>query len=596
MQTGRYSFGPSFYNDAILMSVFAPELDRVAISFGEESTDLEKQDNGFWQIELDRSMESRSYSYFIDGGGPFPDPAGRFMPDGIDGASQILDPGSYEWKIPDWKGLPLDQYIIEEIHTGTFTDSADYRGIEKKLGYLQGMGITAIEIMPVAQFYGTRNWGYDGVYIYSPQHSYGRPDELMHLVDSIHEHGICAILDVVYNHSGPVGNYLDRFAPFHSTVYNNDWGNCFNLDGKYSEQIRKFILENTTYWLREFRFDALRLDAVHGIVDHSPVHILKEMSRRVDSLARETGRNIFLIAESDSNDSKLTMPDKQGGMGIDAQWNDDFHHSLHAFLTGEDTGYYCDFGKMDDIYSVLKDGFLYQGQYSKYLGRNRGTRWSGTPEKLVVFGQNHDQVGNRAFGDRLISLAGDRKAKLFAAFTVLSPFTPLLFMAEEFGATSPFLYFIDSDDPDFAKKVYSGRVAEFKRFRWNRKPPDPDSLSTFNQSKINWDHRGTDAGKYFEQYYRDLISIRKAHIAGKTGNYSVELLPKNVIKILYRDDLMILGSFTEQVQSIQPDWNAWQSVLNSESVRYGGPDGENVSDSEMITLSGFSAKVVQRLT
>lgn len=586
----HYSFGPTVDKGRFNVSTFAPGKGNVEFWNDGTTNPMEMDEHGFWKTSVGLDTFGSRYGFILDGRGPFPDPGGRFMPDGIDGLSQLLDTGNYDWAATGWNGLPLDEYVIGEIHVGAFTDAGTYSAMEEKLDHLSDLGITAVEIMPVAQFYGTRNWGYDGVYLYSPQNSYGSPGELLHLVDAIHSRGMCAILDVVYNHSGPVGNYLDEFAPFHHLDFRNTWGNCFNLDGEFSGPIREYILQNAIYWLREFRFDALRLDAVHGIIDQSPVHILKEMAGRVRQLEKETGRRIILIAESDRNDSSLTRAVEKCGTGIDAQWNDDFHHAVHTALTGEHKGYYMDYGGNGDICKTMNSGFLYSGQYSRYLKRNRGTPWSNSNEKLVVCSQNHDQVGNRAMGERLITLAGREKARLAALLTLLSPFTPLLFMGEEMGEESPFLYFIQTEDTKFANSVYRGRLEEFKRFDWISGTPDPSSERTFTESKIKWGNLGNVKSGEFLALYRELIRIRRNFIVHRRGEIACEMATdNNIMRISYGRDLLISASLNSKETVMPITSREWTVALDTSWKQFGG-EGEhrqiNAGSYNMMPYSG----------
>ena len=570
MPKGRYSFGPSLEDDHFEISTFAPDKESVELSIDGTAMPMRMISNGFWKVSVDRDMAGKRYGFLLDGKGPFPDPGGRFMPEGIDGLSQLVDPGNYEWKETAWKGLPLEDYLIEEIHVGAFTAAGTYSAMESRLGHLSDLGVTAVEIMPVAQFYGTRNWGYDGVYLYSPHYSYGHPSELKHLVDTIHSHEMAAILDVVYNHSGPVGNHLDEFGPFHNLSYNTPWGNCFNFDGEYSDHIREYILQNAIYWLREFRFDALRLDAVHGIVDHSPVHILEEMTQRVGELEKETGRQVNLMAESDRNDRRLTGEVKNCGLGIDAQWNDDFHHVIHTALTGEHEGYYMDYGNGNDICSVMRNGFLYQGQYSRYLKRKRGTHWDNPSKRLVVCSQNHDQIGNRAKGERLITLAGMEKAKLAALLTILSPFTPLLFMGEEMGEESPFLFFIQTYNAELSSAIYRGRLKEFGQFDWTSGTQDPSKPETFEESKIKWSLLGNNKSREFMALYRKLITMRKRFVLKNRDLVTCSMRSRKILELRYGSELMILASLNPETVELPVQSEEWEIAVDTSREMFAG--------------------------
>lgn len=573
-------------------TVFAPGKRDVKLALGTSRIPMEDQGSGFWSAETGFGDWNQRYGFMVDGKGPYPDPASRFMPEGIDGLSQVVPREIFSRDGGGWRGIPLSEYVIEEIHVGTYTPEGTYRGLEKKLGYLSGLGITALEIMPLAQFYGTRNWGYDGVYLYSPHYGYGSPEDLVHLVDSIHEHGMSVILDVVYNHGGPVGNHLEKYAPFFSHGYSTPWGNCYNLDGEYSDTIREYILENVEYWLGSYRFDGLRLDAVHGIVDHSPVHILREISDRARRISLGTGRNIVITAESDQNDHMLTREPADCGYGIDAQWNDDFHHSLHTVLTGEMEGYYADYGSPEQVGAALSGGFVYQGQYSGYLKRRRGTVWDNPPERLIVCSQNHDQVGNRAHGERLTSLAGDRKARLAALITLLSPYTPLLFMGEEMGATSPFLFFMQSGDESFSESVHEGRRKEFSRFRWGDSTPAPGALSTFNESRIRWDDAGSTRGKSFNSFYRDLIALRKEFVVPHRAGFRSSLGSDLVLRMSYGEEMKVFASLCEEAREVSLDGQQYRCALSSEWRKYGGERDEGKEAGEVLEIPPYSAMVM----
>lgn len=580
-------FGPKFIDGAIEVLLWAPEKKTANIIVHERKFEMKPLDKGFWKIELDLSFAGSSYAFVLDNGSAYPDPASRFLPEGIFGQARICNPSDYRWNNDSWSGLSLTDYIIEETHVGTFTAEGTFKSMEQRLDHLKDTGVTAVEIMPVAEFYGRRNWGYDGVYIFSPHYTYGTPENLKHLVDEIHSRGMCAILDVVYNHGGPIGNFLGKFGPYYSSRHRSMWGSCFNFDGEYSEIVREFVLQNVVYWLDEFRFDALRLDAVQGILDDSPKHILKDMAERVNELARERGRKIYLIAESDQNDYRLTRRSDEGGFGIDAQWNDDFHHSLHVALTGEVTGYYKDYAEADSISRVLRNGFLFEGQYSQFLKRNRGSRWGESPKyKLVVFSQNHDQVGNRAHGERLLMIAGEAKARLAAAITLMSPFTPLLFMGEEFGADSPFLFFIDTDDKRLARAVYDGRLKEFSAFGWNRDTPDPNELNTFTESRIRWPDSVSERGRKFIELYRDLIVFRKRYDLGKERGFSSSESDDGVLAMQYDFGLYILCNLTKSELMIRELKERREILLDTEWEKYGGSD---VTRSE--SLEPYSARI-----
>lgn len=438
------------------------------------------------------------------------DPASRLQPQGVHGPSQIVTE-DFTWNDMGWNGPALTNYIIYEMHVGTATPEGTFEAIIPMLPELQELGITALELMPVAEFPGERNWGYDGVYPFAAHHAYGGPEGLKRLVDACHRTGLAVIMDVVYNHLGPEGNYLNDFGPYFTDTYKTPWGRAVNFDGRFSDHVRRYFIENARYWIRNCHVDALRVDAVHGIYDFSAQPFLSELTRLVADEARRQKRRIYCIAESDLNDTKIIRPRSAGGMAFDAQWNDDFHHALHTLLTGEQDGYYTDFGRLDDLKNAWKRGYVYNGRYSSARKRRHGNDASKEPaEKFIIFSQNHDQVGNRMRGERLSRLVDYAQVKLAAACVLFSPYIPLLFMGEEYAEKASFPYFISHGDPDLVEAVRRGRQNEFKAFRWNGQPPDPQAVETFEQAKINPSLKRAE-GLHNSTYafYRELIRLRK---------------------------------------------------------------------------------------
>ncbi len=535
--------GYEFVDDEVVMNVWAPKIkDMIVLRVKDGAKFPMNGSSGGFKSANVRLPPGERY-YFLADGQRIPDPASRFQPDGISGPSEIIK-NDYEG-VKKWKTYDLKDAIIEEIHIGTFTKEGTYESAEKMVDHFVNLGINHIELMPLNQTYGTRNWGYDGVFIFAPSYSYGRPENLRRFIDTLHENNINVILDVVYNHIGPFGNILGILGDYFSKSYINPWGQALNFDGPGSDAVRSFILQNIKYWIEEYKFDGLRIDATHAIFDSSPVHILKEISTTIKSLEHKLGRKIKLIAEDDKNDSAIVDRLEDCGYGFDASWNGDFHHSVHSYLTSENRGYYEDYGNFTDIIDCLKNGYLYNGKYSKYLRKTRGTVFAGSRRKLVVFDSNHDQVGNRAFGERPVSLVGDLKARLFAAIVLLSPFTPMLFMGEEYGETNPFLFFIQTEDNEFANIVRNGRMNEFKDFSWNGNIPDPSSIESFDKSKLSWkltDNRG----KQFIEFYKKMINLRKRIVSDK---YSVSS-ENNVIRIDY-EKASVYISFSDKQQIIK---------------------------------------------
>lgn len=463
---------------------------------------------GFYVAEANAKAGTK-YLFALPDGRELPDPASRFQPDGVHGPSEVIDIGSFHWTDSNFAGLPLKETIIYELHMGTFTSEGTFAAAIPRLDELAELGITAVEVMPVAQFPGARNWGYDGVYEFAAQNSYGGPVGFQEFVNAAHDRGLSVILDVVYNHVGPEGNYLGAFGPFFTDRYRTPWGQAVNYDDVESAPVREFFIQNALYWLEEFHVDGLRLDAVHGIFDFSAHHFLAELKERVEVLAARTGRRLYVIAESDLNDSRLLHCPSRGGYGLDGQWSDDFHHSIHTLLTGESSGYYADFGSISDLATVLSEGWLYCGQYSRYRRRLHGNSPDAiAPERFVVCAQNHDQVGNRALGDRLSQIVDCESLKLAAGILLLSPFTPLLFMGEEYGETRPFQYFTSHGDPALIEAVRKGRREEFAAFGWHENVPDPQDEVTFNRCVLDWDVRDKEPHKSLLGLYKSLIAIR----------------------------------------------------------------------------------------
>lgn len=493
--------------------VWAPRAEKVEVRVvapREQIAPLEKASRGYHACVLDRVEPGSLYLYRLDEKTERSDPASRAQPCGVHGPSQVVDP-EFPWEDRGWSGLTLDAYVMYELHVGTFTAEGTFDAIIPHLDTLKDVGITAVELMPVAQFPGERNWGYDGVFPFAVQASYGGPGGLKRLVNACHQRGMALVLDVVYNHLGPEGNYLKDFGPYFTDGYRAPWGAPINFDGSYSDEVRRFFVENALYWITEFHIDALRLDALHAILDVSAHPFLEELSTAVHEQTERIGRRVYLIAESDLNDTKLIRPRELGGYGLDAQWNDDFHHALHTLLTGERSGYYEDFGRVAHLVKALTEGYVYSGQYSTYRRRRHGNSSRLLPaHRFVVCSQNHDQVGNRAFGERLSQLVSFDALKLAAGVVLLSPFVPLLFMGEEYGEQAPFPYFVSHSDQNLIEAVRRGRREEFAEFAWQGEPPDPQDEATFLRAKL--DHKLRDEGEHrvLLEFYRELIRLRNA--------------------------------------------------------------------------------------
>lgn len=490
-------------------SPFANTVSLKIVSPYEKIIPMEKDAWGYWNTVVDRVREMPSYFYRINDEKDRPDPASHYQPEGVHGPSRVIN-HTFDWEDRHWKGIHLADMIIYELHPGTFTPEGTFDAIIPRLHELKDIGINTLEIMPVAQFPGERNWGYDGVYLYAVQNSYGGPESFKRLVNACHKNGMAVCLDVVYNHLGPEGNYLADFGPYFTGRYKTPWGDAINYDGPYSNPVRQFFLHNALYWFTEYHVDALRLDAIHGIFDFSARHFLQELGEAVRKQAAQSGRSLFLIPESDLNDSKIVTPTIHGGYGLDIQWSDDFHHSLHTLLTGENRGYYLDFGKIEHMAKSIKEGFVYSGGYSEFRKRNHGNSPKNlSAEQMVVFSQNHDQVGNRMFGERLSALVPFEALKLAAGTVLLSPYIPLLFMGEEYGEDAPFFYFVSHSDHALIEAVRQGRKKEFSEFQWQGEPPDPQGVETFQKSKIQWGKRREGVHGTLLAFYKHLITLRK---------------------------------------------------------------------------------------
>ena len=490
--------------------VWAPFAQEVEFCTNDSSYKMEKESHGWWKYVLKNPDQKVLYSFKVDGKGPFPDPRSRFQPNGVHRSSQLCQ-DNFSWTDNSWETPLLKEAIIYEIHTGTFSDEGNFHGIEKRLDYLKKLGVTHIELMPVAAFPGKHGWGYDGVSLFAPFKGYGNPNSLKQLVDSCHQKGIATILDVVYNHLGPDGNYLEQFAPYFSSKYGTPWGKAVNFDDKMSNQVRDFFINNALMWLEEFHFDCLRIDAVHAIFDFSAKHFLEELSCRVRELEKRIGRRKYLIAESDLNDPRIIRPSAACGYGIAGQWLDDFHHSIHVMLTNEKNGYYIDYDGLESLKKCFEEYYVFNGQYSDYRKRNHGRKATGLKaNQFVVFTQNHDQVGNRALGERLCHLVNQNKCEIAAALLFLSPFIPMIFQGEEWAASTPFLYFTDHENPELGKAVTNGRRKEFSAFGYAPKEiPDPQDTKTFNMSRLKWEEIRLSKHSKMLDWYKQLIRIRK---------------------------------------------------------------------------------------
>jgi maltooligosyltrehalose trehalohydrolase len=528
--------GVTFLGDGTASIVlWAPAAETAVIVLNDnERLPLNKVEKGYWRLATNKIKPLDTYKFLLNGIKELPDPASRSQPDGVHGPSQAIDLLSHKWNATEWQTPPLTDYIIYELHTGTFSPEGTFAGIVTKLNYLKELGITAIEIMPVAQFPGRSNWGYDGVFPYAVQNSYGGAEKLMKLVDACHHHGLAVILDVVYNHVGPEGNYFKEFGPYFTEKYKTPWGEAINFDDAGCDEVRSYFVQNVLMWFRDFRIDALRLDAVHAIKDFSPKHILQEIREAVDTLMVRTGRTHYLIIEFDLNDRRFIDPVNKGGYGMDAQWIDEFHHALRVTAGGERNGYYSDFEGIKHLAKSYRDAYVYDGIYSEERQKTFGTKTDNRGSQFVVFSQNHDHVGNRMLGERSSVLFSIEMQKLMVAAVLVSPYLPMLFMGEEYSEQNPFLYFVSHGDAELIEAVRKGRRDEFKAFHAQGEAPDPQAPETFERSKLNWESRDNPQQKRMLQYYKKLIHLRKT-------------LP--ALRNLNRDNLSV--AYNEQQQTLQ---------------------------------------------
>jgi len=544
---------------------------------------LQKGANGYFAAEIDGVEPGSLYFFRLDGHQERPDPASRFQPRGVHGPSQVVDP-HFPWDEAGWSGLPLMDYIIYELHVGTFTPEGTFAAVIPFLDELQDLGITALEIMPVSQFPGNRNWGYDGVYPFAVQDSYGGPAGLKELVNACHRQGLAVILDVVYNHLGPEGNYLSEYGPYFTERYRTPWGPAMNFDGPGSDEVRRYFIENALHWITDYRFDALRLDALHAIVDLSPRTFLEDLADAVHWQGERLNRRVYLMAESDLNDVRLINPKELGGYNLDAHWNDDFHHALHTVLTGEQTGYYLDFGRMEQLAKGLRDGFIYTGEYAPYRRRRHGSSSRDiAPHRFVVFAQNHDQIGNRLKGERLSQLISFEALKLAAGVILLAPGLPLLFMGEEYGETAPFYYFVSHGDPDLIEAVRQGRKEEFAAFSWQGEPPDPQAEDTFARSRLNHHLRREGKHQTLLDFHQSALKLRQElSLLLDLGRKDREILAYEKEKVLWvrmQGDLgeaVLVCHFGEKTLHLPLPWpeGRWHKRLDSAEERWGGPGSQ----------------------
>ncbi|WBQ04770.1 malto-oligosyltrehalose trehalohydrolase [Kribbella sp. CA-293567] len=503
-------------------TVWAPGASAVALVLSDSSQEMRKGDGGWWSLEVASAGHGTSYAFSVDGSEPMPDPRSPWQPDGVHGSSRVFDSSQFEWSDAEWAGRDVRGAVFYELHLGTFTPEGTLEAAAGHLDYLVALGVEVVSLMPVAAFPGRHGWGYDGVDLYAVHEPYGGPAELQRFVDRCHAVGLAVCLDVVYNHLGPSGNYLDSFGPYFTSKHTTPWGPAVNLDDEGSHEVRRWICDNALRWFRDFHIDALRLDAVHALVDDSPQHLLAQLSTETSALASELGRPLGLVAESDLNDPRMVEPAGEGGLGMTAQWSDDFHHALHSLLTGEKAGYYVDFGDPAVFAKTLTQVFLHDGSYSTFREKDWGRpvdreRHSGW--QFLAYTSNHDQVGNRALGDRPALTPG--QLAIGAALVLTSPYTPMLFMGEEWGASTPWRYFTDHTEPDLAEAVRAGRRREFAAYGWDAEEiPDPQDPATWQSSVLDWTEVDQAPHAELLRWYRDLLALRSRSDDLRSGELS----------------------------------------------------------------------------
>jgi len=592
-----------------LARVWAPYASKLSLEVeGKTAFPLQNKEVGFWEAACPGLEEGDRYMFRINNKNRFPDPASLSQPDGVHGFSECIDLQKIrKTGDPQWRGIPLQELIIYELHVGTFTPEGTFMGAAEKLDYLADLGVNAVEIMPVAAFPGARNWGYDGVCPYAVQQSYGGPMEFSRLITACHQKGIAVILDVVYNHLGPEGNYLNAFGPYFTEKYQTPWGKAVNFDDAWCDGVRNYFLENALMWLRDFHVDGLRLDAVHAIRDMSPRHFLRELSDCVAAFNDQTGGRHFLIGECDLNDTRYITSPSKDGYGLDAQWCDEWHHALHALLTGERQGYYSDFGGVEHLCKSFNHAWVYNGIFSSHRKKFFGTPTIGQPGKcFVVFTQNHDQVGNRMKGDRLAAMLDHGSRKLAAGAMFVSPFIPMLFMGEETAEDSPFLFFINYGDHHLLNQTRKGREREFRDFIQDADPPDPAAEETFEASKLKWNWDGSPAQQQMLSFYKELISLRKQEPLLKPGDRSATRAEEAAAgkAILLRregeaETLVAIMNFADEGIVVPIDGLSAENtnlLLYSAHEKWGGPVDNDlppfVSDGDKLSVKAAEKSIV----
>jgi maltooligosyltrehalose trehalohydrolase len=595
---GRRAGATSAPDGSTRWRVWAPRAGRVDLVLVDGTKrrvhPMSRGEAGDFSATLRDIPDGQRYTYRLDGGAERPDPCSLWQPEGVHGPSAVVRPETFTWTDARWGGVPRRHLVFYELHVGTFTPEGTFDAIIPRLPALRELGVTALELMPVAQFPGSRNWGYDGTFPYAAQNSYGGPRGLQRLVDACHAAGLAIVLDVVYNHLGPEGNYLGEFGPYFTDHHRTPWGAAVNYDGPGSDAVRAFVLDNVRMWLEEFHLDGLRLDAVHAIFDLGARHILRAIQEVADDAAARMGRPLHVIAESDQNDPRVLVGAERGGHGLGAQWADDFHHAVHAYLTGERQGYYEDFGSAWQIARALEMPFLYAGDYSVHRGRRHGAPLPPDlgPDRVVVCVQNHDQVGNRARGDRLSTVVREPAAqRLAACLLLLSPYLPLLFMGQEYGEEHPFPFFCSFGEARLMQAVREGRRGEFAAFAWQGEVPDPGAEATFASARLDWSWPEGSPRAALRRLYRDLLAARRAWPALRDAAHrTARVLPDaetGPILELNRgetDDgaLRALFNLSARPQPLPDPAREVRVAWSSEHGHYGGRRGDDVTVRELL--------------
>lgn len=602
-------------NNNCSFKVWAPEKEKVTLQLFQPQVrllDMKKDAWGYFKLEAGEVKPGDEYFFIPEGGKGLPDPASHYQAKGVHGPSVVVDHNAFEWTDGSWKGIPFKNLILYEIHVGTFTKEGTFSAIIPMLDDLVETGFNAIEIMPVSQFPGNRNWGYDGVFPYAVQNSYGGPDALKALIDACHSKGIAVFLDVVYNHLGPEGNYLPSFGPYFTDKYDTPWGDAINFDGEWSDGVREYFSNNTLHWFENFHFDGLRLDAIHTIFDIGAVHFWEMTYHKIKELEQKMGRFFCMIAESDLNSPRVVKNPEVGGFGFDAMWLDDFHHSLYVILHEEGKDRYTDFGSLYQLAKAYTEGFVHSGELVNLRKRKYGASSAGMPgQHFIVFNQNHDQVGNRVQGERLSMLVEFEKLKIASAAILLSPYIPMFFMGEEYGDDSPYFYFVSHTDEELIAAVREGRKVEFKNFNWTTEPPDPQGEETFSRSKLQWHKRNLGHHGLLLKWNKTLIGLRRHHPALQSfnkNNLRVDVIENRGIALLRKSDdetRQLLCLFNLSAQPINytfcnssPSWKKMVDAKDDEWMEkekpfMGNHLPQNVAGDEKVLLEPWNIAIYE---